>query len=80
MQRRHFQLIADTIATLDVDEATRARVARQFARSLEPTNGGFQPGRFYEACGLEADGRPQGEPTACPVDWELPGPEDPLPG
>jgi hypothetical protein len=62
MQRRHFRLIADTIANLSLSdnelddcglaqvEALRKSIAEQFADALRSTNGNFDRSRFVDAC------------------------------
>ena len=48
MTRKHFKLIAETIANLP--ESMRGVVAREFADMLAGTNPRFNRGRFLEAC------------------------------
>ena len=50
MSRKDFQLIARTIASLDLDVATRRTVATAFASTLAGTNGRFDRERFVAAC------------------------------
>lgn len=50
-QRRHFELIASTIRGLSVDQATRVKVANEFASGIGWTNSNFNRERFIEACG-----------------------------
>ena len=57
MQKRHFQMIAETIAHLDVGKVTRRKVAQGFADALEYTNGRFDGARFLYACGVGSPGR-----------------------
>lgn len=49
MQKRHFELIANTIRELP-DLATRQIVAEHFARNIAHTNGQFKRERFIEWC------------------------------
>jgi hypothetical protein len=53
MQRRHFELIAETIAELPANGNQRYVVAHQFARKLRATNPQFNEARFLRACGVE---------------------------
>lgn len=58
MQHRHFVLIAQTIASLDVTDEQRASIADQFADSLRSTNPAFDRSRFVAcALGTPANGR-----------------------
>ena len=50
LQRRHFELIAETIKALDVGESSRAKVAAEFASALYSTNPQFSESRFIKAC------------------------------
>lgn len=54
MQRRHFQLIADTIRTLPTQAGLtpeqRDLVAEEFCRAVRDTNANFQPSKFLRAC------------------------------
>lgn len=55
MQRRHFELIAETIRLSTGEtgqQAMREHMARAFARELSATNPQFNRPRFLEACGL----------------------------
>ena len=54
LQRRHFELIARTIRDIPDPEAKHA--AKAFLAALRPTNAGFKPDRFSEACGLNGGG------------------------
>jgi hypothetical protein len=53
MQRRHFEVIAETIKGLRhepaADQPTVEMVAREFARALARTNPRFDADRFVEA-------------------------------
>lgn len=49
MQRRHFELIAETIRFANVAPAVRAAMAAEFARALKVTNPMFNAERFIEA-------------------------------
>lgn len=53
MQRRHFEMIAETIKDLRrepaADQPTIEMVAREFARALARTNPRFDTERFVEA-------------------------------
>ncbi len=51
MQRRHFELIADTIDGLDLPQADKQKVAKAFADRLQDTNAQFRAVQFYLACG-----------------------------
>ena len=59
MQRRHFQLIAETLHTLSLGrpEGWSKNLWREtcltFAARLEATNPGFDRARFLRACGME---------------------------
>lgn len=58
MQRRHFELIAETIRDFALpgdNESSwrRALVARHFAHRLRATNPNFNEARFLRACGVE---------------------------
>lgn len=48
MQHRHFAIIAGIIAQMEPE--ARARVAREFAAKLAPTNPRFDRKRFLMAC------------------------------
>jgi len=52
MQRRHFELIAETIRNLQhegLGENMMAMIAEKFADALKPTNENFNTCRFLEA-------------------------------
>jgi len=61
MQRRHFELIAKMIASLDASAPYYGplsplgvrKVAYEFARTLAATNPNFNRARFLKACGVE---------------------------
>jgi hypothetical protein len=50
MTRKDFQLIAATIAGLEVGAETKRYVARSFAEALRSTNPNFNADRFVTAC------------------------------
>ena len=50
MERRHYNLIADIIATAPIDYATRVILANYFAERLAGTNLRFNRERFIAAC------------------------------
>jgi len=52
MQRRHFQFVADAIASAPVANAARAKMAYEFAHRLRATNPQFDADRFVAACGI----------------------------
>lgn len=54
MQRRHFELIANTIRDLDIPWRERAKVTTAFCNALSSTNPQFNRERFIMAC--EPDG------------------------
>lgn len=54
MERRHFELIAKTIADYGYPLDQR-RLAPHFARVLAHTNPNFNRARFLEACGVKED-------------------------
>jgi len=55
MQKRHFDLIAATIANMSVpDPLYRHYVANHFANALQSTNPRFDRARFLKACMGEA--------------------------
>ena len=66
MQRRHFELLARTVADL-ANPADRTRMAHHFADALRHTNANFDRARFLKACGAaetyESIARPHA-PTA----------------
>ena len=49
MTRQHFQLIADVIASLELQRTQKELVARKFATALESTNPGFKADMFMKA-------------------------------
>lgn len=49
MSRKDFELISATILALHVDEATRQKVAQDFAWALKSTNSAFDRERFVKA-------------------------------
>lgn len=56
MQRRHFELIAETLASCDVRYASYAlweSLCNDFATRLASTNLNFNRARFLRACGVE---------------------------
>jgi hypothetical protein len=63
MQRRHFELIAETIKRArfapnvspfqGISEDAHSAIAREFAQSLKATNPQFNTSRFLAACGVE---------------------------
>lgn len=63
MQRRHFELIAETIKRArfspnvspfkGISEDAHSTIAREFAQSLKATNPNFNTARFLTACGVE---------------------------
>ena len=65
MQRRHFELIAETIKDLRIDNGAsydpsqpladfvRSPIAYTFARALSMTDPSFNRSRFLRACGVE---------------------------
>lgn len=52
MTRKHFEAIARTIRTLDLDAAEMRIVAIAMARTLATFNPAFNRGRFLKACGV----------------------------
>lgn len=54
MTRKDYNLIASTVAGLDMSPHQRGDVARAFCRSLETTNPRFDALRFFAACFPEA--------------------------
>ena len=54
MQRRHFELIAETISELDGEH--REKAAYAFAYILPQTNANFDSQRFLMACKVKAFG------------------------
>jgi hypothetical protein len=50
LQRRHFEVIASTIAGLDLSVAMRFKVAKGFADELAGTKPNFNRERFLNAC------------------------------
>lgn len=50
MTRKDFNLIAQTIASLDLAPIDRLHVAREFASALRSTNDRFDYHRFVDAC------------------------------
>jgi hypothetical protein len=50
MQRRHFELIAETIRYADLPDECRAQLTAEFARALKGTNEHFDGDKFVEAC------------------------------
>lgn len=50
MTKKDFQLIADTIASFEVDEAITYSMAERFADRLAETNPRFNRDRFIKAC------------------------------
>jgi hypothetical protein len=55
MTHMHFRLIAATIASLNLDEASRLTTAISFANDLASTNPRFDRARFLDACGTTED-------------------------
>lgn len=55
MQRRHFELIAETVRVrlVDLSKVERQIVAEAFADSCGGTNPLFDRGRFLRACGCQ---------------------------
>lgn len=60
MQRRHFELIAETLKEYGdafdgqpIRDAARQGMARMFADKLAATNPQFNRSRFLTACGVE---------------------------
>ena len=63
MQRRHFELIAETIKRArfapnvspfqGISEKDHELIAREFSQSLHATNPNFNRARFLRACGVE---------------------------
>lgn len=55
MQRRHFEMIANSVRMLygDLTKAQRQLVAERFADDLTRTNPNFNRARFLKACGVE---------------------------
>jgi hypothetical protein len=50
MTRKHFVLIADTIASLPVDDETRAAIISGFVAMCATQNTAFDRDRFVAAC------------------------------
>jgi len=53
LQRRHFELIADTIAGADIPQVEKNRVIRQFSVVLAQTNPNFNRVKFEIRAGIE---------------------------
>jgi hypothetical protein len=51
MQKRHFEVIAETIRQIE-DDATRNFIGHLFARRLSLTNAKFKFGTFYRAANV----------------------------
>ena len=51
MTRKHFELIARTIAELELKNADHEYVAAEFMRVLAGANPQFDSARFLKACG-----------------------------
>jgi len=49
MTRQHYQLVADVIASLDVNVSIKKEVANAFADAFEPTNKLFNREKFIKA-------------------------------
>jgi len=52
MTRSHFELIADTISATEMDAATKADIAMNFASVLHDTNSAFNEEIFLYRCGV----------------------------
>tara|TARA_R110000744_G_scaffold345655_1_gene451067 strand:- start:300 stop:479 length:180 start_codon:yes stop_codon:yes gene_type:complete len=50
MTRKHFVLIAKTVADLDIPRTNRLKVAQRFAETLAATNPNFNRYIFVQAC------------------------------
>ena len=55
MQRQHYQLVADVIASLDVNITIKKAVANAFADAFEPTNKLFKRDTFIRATKAKGD-------------------------
>jgi hypothetical protein len=55
MQRQHYQLVADVIASLEVTTAIKKAIALKFADAFEPTNKLFKRDRFIKATKAKGD-------------------------
>ena len=49
MQRQHYQLVADVIASLEVTTTIKKAIAEKFADAFEPTNKLFKRDYFIKA-------------------------------
>ena len=49
MQRQHYQLVADVIASLEVTTTIKKAIAEKFADAFEPTNKLFKRDKFIKA-------------------------------
>jgi hypothetical protein len=63
MTRKHFQAIADTIRFMDVCDATREVIAKDFASTCAGFNGRFDKQRFIAAATKPAKGEPGYAPS-----------------
>lgn len=52
MTRKHFKMIAATVANIS-NEKIRKQVAEQFAQELKAYNINFKKDRFLEACNVK---------------------------
>jgi len=50
MTKKHFSMIANCIKSLEVDDKTRATIARALGSELLSVNPRFDLNRFLEAC------------------------------
>ena len=54
MQRKHFELIAETVRDMpNANTTERRNIAQWFADKLASTNPNFDRARFLRACGVE---------------------------
>jgi hypothetical protein len=54
MTRKHFELIAQTLADADLDPFALASVAQDFAEAFVQVNPNFDRTKFLRACGVGA--------------------------
>jgi len=51
MSRKHFEIIAATLANAPINNGQRAQIALEFAMRLARENERFDRARFLKACG-----------------------------
>ena len=64
MQRQHYQLVADVIASLDVNIGIKKVVADAFADAFEPTNKLFKRDKFIKATKVKPGDKLKGQSMA----------------